>query len=212
MLLNKDTARQKSTFDCPVFVAESRHGWPRTCNNVKSSNMAELRRHLTKRPGRGYTAQLAFLELCPTCNEDFLDSDVFQTRHGYKGELCNSRRPQRKGEKAKEQWELLYRQVEKELAVQHLPARKQSLFPTQMFRTNVLNQDQVNPDPIQPQPMPSLHDLGSYEPMDDPLSRPADVHQDPILPDKTPNQLVVDSESEERDIATSPRLVGLRSI
>ena len=127
MLSNKDTVRQKFTFDCPVFVAESRHGWPRTCNNVKSSNMAELRRHLTKRPGRGYTAQLAFLELCPTCNEDFLDSHVFRTRHGSKGDICNSRRPQRKGEKAKEQWELLYRQVEKELAVQHLPARKRYL-------------------------------------------------------------------------------------
>lgn len=95
--------------------------------------MAELRRHLKKRPGRGYTIQLAFLELCPTCNEDFLDRDVFETRHGYNGQLCNTRQHQRKGANVKVQWELLYRQVERKLAVQHLSARKQSFVPSRMF-------------------------------------------------------------------------------
>jgi len=129
MLLNKDTARQKSTFDCPVFVAESRHRWPRTCNNVKSTNMTEVRRHLLERSGRGYPPQLGFLKLCITCNDDFIDKDVFETRHGYQGELCNSRRRQRRGANTKVQWELLYKQIEKEMAVQRLSMGKSSLFP-----------------------------------------------------------------------------------
>jgi len=115
---------------CPFFVAESRHGWPRTCYKVKCSNMAELRRHLTQPTSRGSKPHLAFLQLCYCCNEDFLDKDVYETRHGYKGELCNTRRPQRRGERRKVQWELLYRQVEQQLTAQRLPARKQLLSPT----------------------------------------------------------------------------------
>ena len=125
MLAGEENGSRK--FDCPVFVAESRHGWPRTCNNVKSPNMAELRRHLTTRAGRGYTPQLPFLELCPTCNEDFLDKDEFQSRHGYRGQFCNTRRPQRRWPHSRVQWELLYGKVEAAMAVQRLSARKQAL-------------------------------------------------------------------------------------
>ena len=206
--------------DCPVFVAESRHGWPRTCNNVKSPNMADLRRHLTKRPGRGYETQLPFLELCSTCNEDFIEKETFETRHGYKGELCNSRRPQRKGEKVKVQWELLYRQVEMELAVQHLSTRKQLSFPTHMFRTDIMILEQTSPDSALLQPLPTPQHMAFHDardendahdahdthdpqyvhvPMEIPAAQPLDVHQDRVLPYATPYQLIFDSDSDKGD-------------
>ena len=197
--------------DCPVFVAESRHGWPRTCNNVKSPNMADLRRHLTKRPGRGYETQLPFLELCSTCNEDFIEKETFETRHGYKGELCNSRRPQRKGEKVKVQWELLYRQVERELAVQHLSTRKHSFFSTRIFRTDIMIQEQTSPDSVPLQPLPTLtfhdardahdaHDAhDTHGTMENSAAQPLDVHQDRVLPYATPYQLIFDSDSDKGD-------------
>ena len=207
MLAGDDNGNRK--FDCPVFVAESRHGWPRSCNNVKSSGMAELRRHLTERAGRGYGPQLAFLELCTSCNEDFLDKDEFETRHGYKGELCTTRRPQRRWPHSRVQWELLYRKVEALMAVQRLSSRKHALAPDRKSSTHMTILERVDLDPTVPQPTPTPHNLYSYDPIGDPEIGPSDRHPDPIAPYQTPYQLIVDSESEEGDIATSPRLVSL---
>jgi hypothetical protein len=194
MLVGEDNGSRK--FDCPVFVAESRHGWPRTCNNVKSSNMAELRRHLTARAGRGYAPQLAFLELCPTCNEDFLDREMFETRHGYRGEFCNTRRPQRRWPHSRVQWELLYGKVEAAMAVQRLSTRKQAIRSNETPLTYIMFPEEVNSDPIPSQSTPILQDSASYDTIEDPRSNPRYDRQDLILPYQTPYQLIVDSESE----------------
>ena len=94
-----------------MFVAESVHNRPRTCNNVKMKTMSEMRRHLT-RGSAGYPAQLSFLRLCRTCNEDFTDRAEFEQSHGYRGEFCNNVRSQRRRGDAKVQWEALYRKIE----------------------------------------------------------------------------------------------------
>ena len=215
-MANEDPSDTEKSFDCPVFVAESRHGWPRTCNNAKCKNMTVLRRHLTERPGRGYTAQLPFLELCPTCNEDFLDRDVFETRHGYRGQHCNTRQPQRKGAKAKVQWELLYRQVEAALAVQHLSTRKQTRHSVDLSRTNKTIQEHSNaaptPQPVPtpqadptprplpaPQLAPTLLRIGPHDPIEYHGPDIADQQQEQILPYVTPYQLIVDSDSDKAD-------------
>ncbi|CAG5155708.1 uncharacterized protein ALTATR162_LOCUS3795 [Alternaria atra] len=200
MQYNEDVGSQKFTFDCPVFVAESRHGWPRTCNNVKSLNMTDLRRHLTERTGRGYAPQLTFLKLCTTCNEDFIDRNVFETRHGYRGELCNARRPQRRGANAKVQWELLYRQVEAAMAVQRLSTRMVQLSFGDGCRTDVAGQEQVNTDPA-----PSQTDL-SLGPSDSPeqsTPQPANNHPDEAMPYLTPYQLIYGSDSDEGEVVRS---------
>lgn len=105
-----ETARKRKV-ECPVFAAERAYTRPRTCNNIDVSTMSAVRRHLT-RPSRGYPAQLTFLKLCPTCNEDVIDQTVFEAHHGLNGQLCNTVRRQRKGDKVKEQWDALYRKVE----------------------------------------------------------------------------------------------------
>jgi hypothetical protein len=102
---------KKRRFECPVFVAERAHGRSRTCNNIDVSTMSAVRRHLI-RPSRGYSAQLMFLKLCPTCNEDIINKSDFELHHGINGQLCNIVRRQRKGAKVKEQWDALYQQVE----------------------------------------------------------------------------------------------------
>ncbi|EUC26804.1 hypothetical protein COCCADRAFT_10419 [Bipolaris zeicola 26-R-13] len=90
--------------------------------------MADLRRHLKNRQGRGYRRQLSFLELCRTCNEDFIHKEVFESQHGYRGELCNNRQPQRRNANAQVQWELLHCQVEAEMSSKHDPKCASSLL------------------------------------------------------------------------------------
>jgi hypothetical protein len=206
MLAGEDNDSRK--FDCPVFVAESRHGWPRTCNNVKSSNMAELRRHLTARAGRGYAPQLAFLELCPTCNEDFLDRDVFQTRHGYRGEFCNTRRPQRRWPHSRVQWELLYGKVEAAMAVQRLSSRKQALCPYEMPQTDKVIQDQDDLDPPPSRAVSPPGDTALDDRTEEPALEPTGDHRDRTMPYATPYQLIFDSDSDEGYTARSPYYVG----
>lgn len=208
MLRGEDTGNR--VFDCPVFVAESRHGWRRTCNNVKCTNMAELRRHLTARAGRGYAPQLAFLELCPTCNDDFIDKDVFESRHGYRGELCNARRPQRRGASARVQWELLYRQVEAAMAVQRLASRKQMFHFAEDFRTDTTIQEQVSagPAPLQADSVPFM--FAQNDTSEQATSQPAINHRDQTLPYLTPYQLIFDSDSDLDDAVRSPN-VSFRS-
>ena len=203
MMANEHPLDAEKLFDCPVFVAESRHGWPRTCNNAKCKNMTVLRRHLTERPGRGYTAQLPFLELCPTCNEDFLDKDVFESMHGYRGQHCNTRQPQRKGAKAKVQWEKLYRQVEAALAVQHLSTRKQTLHSISLSRTDKIVQEHASPAPTPPQPFPPPPTLVSHDPIEVPVANTVDQHQEHTVPYATPYQLIFDSESDKEDSVKS---------
>jgi len=108
---------QERRFDCPIFVAESVHNRPRTCNNIKLKTMSEIRRHLT-RPSAGYPPQVPFLRLCRTCNEDFTDRAEFEGSHGYRGELCNNARSQRRRGDAKLQWEALYRKLEVSILAQ----------------------------------------------------------------------------------------------
>ncbi|XPS72609.1 hypothetical protein M3J09_004774 [Ascochyta lentis] len=68
-----------------------------------AKNMAEVRRHLTKRP------HALFIRLCKTCNEDILDEDEFKREHGPEGELCHTVHQQRKGDAGqKVQWQMLY--------------------------------------------------------------------------------------------------------
>ncbi|KAF2024297.1 hypothetical protein EK21DRAFT_117891 [Setomelanomma holmii] len=109
---------RKRTLECPVFVAERSHGRKRSCNNIIAQSMSQVRRHLI-RPSKGYPAQLSFLKLCPTCNEDIVDRDEFEKFHGQNGQLCNLVRQQRKGEKAKEQWNALYHTVETHLKMDY---------------------------------------------------------------------------------------------
>jgi hypothetical protein len=72
--------------------------------------MAQVRRHLT-RPANG-RSHLPFVKLCPTCNDDFLDKNEFETRHGDKGLFCDNPRKQRKGAIAQQmQWDALYVKV-----------------------------------------------------------------------------------------------------
>lgn len=184
-------------FDCPVFVAEARNGWPRTCNNVKSTNMADLRRHLTARAGRGYTRQLAFLELCPTCNNDFIDKDVFESQHGYRGELCNNRQPQRRGANAQVQWELLYQQVEATMASQHAQMRT-SLFPNMYGdKFNIVIPGQYD-DTILPGPNTSLASPStSHDAVDAFTPQSAFCSQDDATPYPTLDQPIFESDSDE---------------
>lgn len=206
------TGPSRRLFDCPVFVAESRHGWPRTCNNVKSVNMAALRTHLTNRPGRGYTPQLSFLELCPTCNDDFINKEVFESQHGYRGELCNNRQPQRRGPNAQVQWELLYHQVEAALSSQHIPTRTlYSLSTVYRGDIDITTQEQNEIGSALPGlsaslPAPSV-------PRNDVLEPPSDQNmlhnQDEAMPYLTPYQLIVDSDSDEGEPDTEAQHVSV---
>ncbi|KAH8692550.1 hypothetical protein GQ44DRAFT_734017 [Phaeosphaeriaceae sp. PMI808] len=108
---------EKQQFECPMFVARSSHGLPRTCNNFSTKKMSEVRRHLT-RSSAGYPPELAFLRLCPTCNEDIIDKAEFEDHHGYRGQLCNNRRSQRRGDGAMIQWDSLYQKLQARLIAQ----------------------------------------------------------------------------------------------
>jgi hypothetical protein len=69
------------------------------------NNMSQIRQHLRR-------ADVSFVDLCPTCNEDFVDRAEFERNHGRKGNLCNNKKPQLRGPKVMLQWEALYRKIE----------------------------------------------------------------------------------------------------
>ena len=206
------TDPDRRVFDCPVFVAEVRNGWPRTCNNYKSENMAEVRRHLKNRPGRGYERQLSFLELCPTCNNDFIDKEVFESQHGYRGQLCNNRQPQRRGTNAQVQWELLYRQVEAAKSSQNLPARTLSPLSTiHSDNTDITTQEQNEGESAlrgssSSWPAPSMSTNDVVEP---PADQPMVHNRDEAMPYLTPYQLIVDSDSDEEEPDNEPQHVSV---
>ncbi|KAJ5064887.1 hypothetical protein J3E72DRAFT_411211 [Bipolaris maydis] len=194
-------------FDCPVFVAETRHGWPRTCNNVKSANMSELRRHLTERPGYGYTPQLQFLKLCRTCNEDFIDKEVFESQHGYKGELCNNRKIGRRKAHAQVQWQLLYHHVEAAMVSQHLEAHTSSL--SNNYENGIgsaIREENDNisalPGPSASIPLPPTPHNDGVEPL---VGDPIPCSQNEAMPYLTPYQLIVDSDSEDEESSIEPQ-------
>ena len=201
-------------FDCPVFVAEARHGWPRTCNNVKSTNMSELRRHLKTRPGRGYTPQLAFLGLCRTCNDDFIDKEVFESQHGYKGEFCNNRKPGRRRANAQVQWQLLYHQVEAAMTSQYLQARTSPLSNNSENGMGSAIREENDNDSALPGPSASMpllstpYNNGVEPPASDPILR----NQNEAIPYLTPYQLIVDSDSGDEGPSIEPQHVSFSCI
>lgn len=93
--------------ECPIFCYETEHGLPHTCNGISVQNMAAVRRHMI-RPSRGHPAHLSFLQLCSTCNEDFIDKALFNTSHG---KYCNTPRKRSKGAAVNQQWQSLYELV-----------------------------------------------------------------------------------------------------
>ncbi|XP_014562038.1 hypothetical protein COCVIDRAFT_11469 [Bipolaris victoriae FI3] len=203
MALDKNSRK----FDCPVFVAEARHGWPRTCNNVKSANMSELRRHLRKRPGLGYTRQLAFLELCPTCNDDFIDKEEFESRHGYNGELCNNRQSQRRGANAQVQWQLLYRKVEAAMASQHLQVHASPLSNNyENGIENIIQEENNHGSPLPganasiPTSLASYNDIIEFSTV-----KSGQRNEKETMPYSTPYELILDSDSDDRQSDTEPQ-------
>ena len=64
--------------------------------------MADVRRHMVRK------AHVNFLRLCPTCNETFMDKNLFESAHGYGGQYCNINKKQHRGEAADAQWHRLY--------------------------------------------------------------------------------------------------------
>ncbi|EUC26644.1 hypothetical protein COCCADRAFT_31608 [Bipolaris zeicola 26-R-13] len=149
--------------------------------------MADLRHHLTTRPGRGYRRQLPFLKLCPTCNNDFIDKEVFESRHGYRGELCNNRQPQRRKANAQMQWELLYRQVEAEMS-KHTPKRneRESILPRSNARS-------------------AAPPVSNHTETDSPADRFIPHNQDVVISYLTPYQLIAKSKSDGRVPDTEPQ-------
>lgn len=98
----------KAELQCPERIAETKHGrLPYSCTGISTKTMSAVRRHLTRPPHSRY------LKLCPTCNEDILDQEVFESLHGTNGRLCPTPRAQRKGPVAqKEQWNILYGKID----------------------------------------------------------------------------------------------------
>lgn len=78
---------------CPIFENEVENNQPHTCNGGGGNNMSELRTHMT-RGARNRQPHLLFLELCKTCNHDFIDETIFKEKHGVN---CHYPRPQRRG-------------------------------------------------------------------------------------------------------------------
>jgi hypothetical protein len=100
--------RIRAALQCPQRVAETELDHrPYSCTGVAANNMSGVRRHLTRPP------HSRFVKLCPTCNEDFLDSEIFELQHGYDGGLCRYPQAQRKGDAAQlQQWDMLYGKIE----------------------------------------------------------------------------------------------------
>lgn len=95
----------RKPFPCPVFQADILLGRRHSCRGTLENNMSEVRRHLRR------SRHVDFLRLCPTCNEDFTDREEFESKHGNNGEFCNNPLKQRRGVLAEEQWEALYRKI-----------------------------------------------------------------------------------------------------
>lgn len=79
-------------YECPIFVYQTQHKLPRTCDGHKAKNLSQLRTHLI-RPGRGQRVHCSFLQQCTICHDDFLDECVF-TEHV---RSCDNVRNQRRG-------------------------------------------------------------------------------------------------------------------
>jgi len=79
-------------YECPIFVYQTQHKLPRTCDGHKAKNLSQLRTHLV-RPGRGQRVHCSFLQQCTICHDDFLDECVF-TEHV---RSCDNVRNQRRG-------------------------------------------------------------------------------------------------------------------
>lgn len=47
------------------------------------------------------------IKLCPTCNEDILDSEEMKLNHGHNGSICNNERSQKRQSGQREQWNAL---------------------------------------------------------------------------------------------------------
>ncbi|KAF1941113.1 hypothetical protein EJ02DRAFT_512633 [Clathrospora elynae] len=76
-----DETIAKMNFGCPKFETESILGLKHTCNGLRVESMSAVRRHMTRPLRGGSPAHLPFLQLCPTCNEDFIDQAVFEEKH-----------------------------------------------------------------------------------------------------------------------------------
>jgi hypothetical protein len=176
--------------------------------------MADLRRHLTTRPGRGYTRQLTFLELCPTCNDDFIDREVFESQHGYRGEHCNNRQPQRRRANAQVQWELLYRQVEATMISQHAQTRMSSLSAVYKNITDVDTQEQNNDSSALPVSSASIPTppVSHNDVIESPGVQHLPNQQERAMPYLTPYELIVDSDSDEEQPMIELQNVSVRYI
>lgn len=73
--------------------------------------MTEIRRHLQRRP------HLMFVELCPSCNENFLDKEIYDQYHGAEGQFCDIMGSQPRGQGQLKQWRLLCDQLKERLSV-----------------------------------------------------------------------------------------------
>lgn len=106
-----------------------------TCTGIRAKSNAEIRHHLKRSP------HLIFIELCPTCNEQFLDKHVFECNHGYRGELCRNPQPQLRGE-AKQllQWRQLRDMLHTRSKVSYFLAQEYShLTRLSSLRTSLIN-------------------------------------------------------------------------
>jgi hypothetical protein len=102
-----EDSKPKHMFGCPIFETETTLGIAHTCNGLTAAHMSAVRRHLTRPLRGGAPAHIPFVQLCSTCNEHFIDEDIFERDHGKMGELCNNPQNQKKGKAAQEQWEVL---------------------------------------------------------------------------------------------------------
>lgn len=97
----------REPLQCPQRVAERELGIRPTCAGVKAKSMADVRRHLSRPP------HLIFIELCPMCNENFLDKDVFDREHGDNGQFCDIIGSQSRGQRQWQQWRQICEQLKK---------------------------------------------------------------------------------------------------
>lgn len=85
----------KPTFICPVRHDEEARGVSTfSCTAAAFPNMSELRKHIER------ARHMPFANLCKTCNENFVDKEIFESKHGYNGEKCVNPRKQARGAEA----------------------------------------------------------------------------------------------------------------
>jgi hypothetical protein len=100
LMTNRSPSRKRK-LPCPWFEVEAAQGLPHSCNGFNADTMADVRRHMV----RGQRPHIPFLRLCPTCNETFMDKDLFESAHG---QYCHNNRKQHRGEAVEAQWNRLY--------------------------------------------------------------------------------------------------------